>query len=147
MTLIIVLLLAIPAFSFVLYPLLRSGKRLMTMDEEERLSGLYQRRDTASENLKNAENDYESGILSEKDYMQARGQYSSRIAAILKEIEVNEKGVGINDRKERHIRRYVKGRYVVSRTENLVCHNCGAALNEKDRFCDQCGAKIQVKKS
>jgi hypothetical protein len=158
----IVLTLAVAAW--VLYPLWRPSTA-SEPGEDEPLRELLARRDATYSAIKELEFDYELGNLSPSDHRDLEAKYKDRAVSILKEIDAQSKGGGMEDEIERRVRalrRHPKapegpacpqcGEKVEARAKfcpgcgaelDLLCPQCGAGYGPGDRFCSQCGAALE----
>jgi len=135
MTLFIVLVLAIATLVFIVYPFFRRGSRSMDSGEDEKLRALYSKRDTAYSMLKELEFDFQSDILTERDYRDLESRYKSKAISILRDIDNLKKGAMVEGEIERQVLELRKGK-------GLVCPQCGTKCQEGNRFCSRCGTSL-----
>lgn len=94
--------LAAAAFAFVVYPIVSPRRHLYYLDdmlgvgEQKKLNYLYARRSVVYENLRDLDNEFQMGKLTEEDHQKLRDGLMTEAAGIVKEID------------EAHIRREVE---------------------------------------
>src|SRR3989304_10454428 len=105
MTVLVLLLLAVPAFALTLYPLFRPKPQVSTVRSvrEEELADLHSRRDSTYEALKDLEFEYQSGGLSERDYRDLEAKYKDRAIALIKRLDSAVAPGGAEDEIERQV--------------------------------------------
>ncbi|HEY2379555.1 MAG TPA: zinc-ribbon domain-containing protein, partial [Terriglobia bacterium] len=83
---------------------------------------------------------YKCGKLSDDDYRRIRGDMSTEAAAVLQEIETIESSKDL----DALIRREISARKNKSKsgTQTSACSSCGAANPPVNKFCADCGAKL-----
>ena len=135
MTVIVALILTVLTFAFVAFPLFRRRKRYGDSVEHEKLQGLYSERDTTYSMLKELEFDFQSGILTEGDYLDLEARYKGKAISILRNIDDVGKDAPVED----EIEKLVLG---LRRGKGRFCPQCGASVQESDRFCSSCGTSL-----
>jgi hypothetical protein len=142
MTFWLILLLAVPAFLFTLYPLLRPRPQanLLPTAGDEELEDLHARRDAAYEALKDLEFEFQSGGRSEKDYRDLEQKYKDRAISVLQRLDSMTAPSGIEEEIESQVLKLRKGKDAA--TEGTECSECGTASRPEDRFCTRCGASL-----
>ena len=135
MTVFIALVLAIATIVFITYPLFRRRSRSVDSGGDEKLRVLYSKRNTAYSMLKELEFDFQSGILTDRDYRDLEARYKSKAISILRDIDDLKKGTTVEEEIERQVLelRKEKGRF---------CPQCGAKCQKGDRFCSRCGTSL-----
>jgi hypothetical protein len=102
MDLVVVGIIAAAAFAFVIYPLVSPRRHLYYLDdmlganEQKKLNYLYARRNVVYDNLRDLDNEFQMGKLSQDDHQRLRDGLMAEAAGIVKEID------------EAHIRREVE---------------------------------------
>ncbi|HKW15805.1 MAG TPA: hypothetical protein VJS69_15070 [Candidatus Krumholzibacteria bacterium] len=102
MDLFVVGIIAAAAFAFVIYPLVSPRRHLYYLDdmlganEQKKLNYLYARRNVVYDNLRDLDNEFQMGKLSQDDHQRLRDGLMAEAAGIVKEID------------EAHIRREVE---------------------------------------
>jgi hypothetical protein len=102
MDLFVVGIIAAAAFAFVMYPLVSPRRHLYYLDdmlganEQKKLNYLYARRNVVYDNLRDLDNEFQMGKLSQDDHQRLRDGLMAEAAGIVKEID------------EAHIRREVE---------------------------------------
>jgi hypothetical protein len=102
MGLLLVGILGAIAFAFVVYPLVSPRRHLYYLDdmlganEQKKLNYFYARRNVVYDNLRDLDNEFQMGKLSESDHARLRDGLMAEAAEIVKEID------------EAHIRREVE---------------------------------------
>ena len=169
MTVLILLLLAVPAFALTLYPLFRPKPQATAVRSarDEEVADLHSRRDATYEALNDLKLEYQSGGLSERDYHDLEGKYQDRAFALMKRLDSATAPGGVEDEIEKQVLRLRKVKKETSdagapggtedeiekqimrlrkvKTEGggaSVCPSCKAATRPGDRFCPGCGADL-----
>ena len=102
MELLFIGIIAAVAFAFVIYPLVSPRRHLYYLDdmlgagEQKKLNYLYARRNVVYDNLRDLDNEFQMGKLSDTDHGRLRDGLMAEAAEIVKEID------------EAHIRREVE---------------------------------------
>ncbi len=125
---------------FVIMPIVNrndSGEEPIELDLD-RIT-LEEEKEEAYNALKEAEFDYETGKLSDKDYGIIKEKYSKIAVEAMQKIEKHEKQPSKKD-----------GVVGVAQEDTAKCANCGKTLPNGAKFCQSCGNKVkpqaQVKK-
>ena len=129
------LVLTVLTFAFVIYPFFKQRARSVEPAENENLQELRSERDTTYSMLKELEFDFQSGVLTEKDYQDLEARYKGKAISILKNMDDLEKGTGIEEEIERQV-------MALRQSQGWFCSQCGAKSREADRFCAHCGAGL-----
>ena len=96
-------------------------------------SDLIERKEAIYAAIKDIEFDYQMGKLSEEDFQELRQQYKDDAVKLLKKIDQKQK-------------KAVKGEAIRSKKNDATanfCWMCGTALVASDKFCANCGEKIE----
>jgi len=94
---------------------------------------LIERKEAIYAAIKDIEFDYQMGKLSKEDYHELRQQYKDEAVRLLKKIDHKQKKVI----KDETIRAKKKD------AQTNFCWMCGTALVAGERFCPNCGEKIE----
>lgn len=135
MTILFALLLAVLAFAFVSYPLLKRRSYSSDPSDTGELQELYSKRDTTYSMIKELEFDLQSGTLNKADHEDLSEKYKTKAVSLLRDIDNVEQGDDVETTIEKQILelRKRKGRF---------CSQCGVKAQENDRFCSQCGISL-----
>ncbi len=135
MIIFVALLLTVSAFAFIVYPLFKQRTHSEDSAEDKEFQESLSKRDTTYSMLKELEFDFQSGILTEKDYRDLEARYKRKAISILKDIDDLEKGTAVETEIEKQVLelRQGKGRF---------CPQCGAKYLTDDRFCSRCGVSL-----
>ncbi len=135
MTIFWALVLTVVTFGFIAYPLFKRRLGSGVSVEDEKFRELYSKRDTTYAMLKELEFDFQSGILTEEDYLDLEARYKRKAISILRDADDLEKGSEAEDEIEKQVQelRQGKGRF---------CTQCGKVFREGDRFCSRCGTNL-----
>lgn len=149
MTVLILLLLVVPAFALTLYPLFRAKLQVPIASgrsaRDEELADLHSRRDATYEALNDLKLEYQSGGLSERDYRDLEGKYKDRAFALMKRLDSATAPGGVEDEIEKQVLRLRKVKKESDASlipETLACPSCKAEYQKGDRFCSRCGTKL-----
>ena len=135
MTIAVGVVLTVLAFAFIAYPFFRQRLRSADSGDVEKIRELYSKRDTAYSMLKEIELDFQSGILTEEDYLDLETRYKRKAIAILKDIDNLEKGAEIENEIEKQV-------IELRRSKGQHCPQCRVKYKEDARFCSHCGANL-----
>lgn len=119
---------------YVVFPIVqartRAGRRVNSSNNHP--SELVERKQTIYAAIKDIEFDYQMGKLSKEDYQELRQQYKDEAVRLLKEIDQKEKKV-------------TKGAIRTNKKDAQAnfCWICGTALVIGEKFCPNCGEKIE----
>jgi len=135
MTIFIALVLAVLTFAFITYPFFRRRSRSVDSVEDEKLQELHSKRDTTYSMLKELEFDFQSGILTGKDYRDLEAKYKRKAVSLLKDIDGLKKDTGVEEQIEKQVME-------LRRSKGRFCPQCGGGYQEGDRFCSHCGKSL-----
>ncbi len=135
MTVFVAILLTVLTFGVVIYPFIRRGQRPADSGTDEKLQELRSERDTTYSMLKELEFDFQSGILTEKDYRDLEARYKRKAISTLRDIDDAGKGGGVEEEIEKQVQE-------IRRSKGKFCPQCGARCQEGDRFCSHCGTSL-----
>lgn len=82
-----VLILAIPALAFALFPLFRRTEEPAPISDESSVQALMEEKVQLLRAIRELEFDHQAGHLSSEDYQQVRARYETRVATLLEEID------------------------------------------------------------
>lgn len=135
MTNIIFVLLSLLVSFFVVLPILQARSARHGRDAgkgNHRATDLEERKETIYAAIKDIEFDHEMGKLSDEDFHELRQQYKQEAIALLKEMDSIEKRPGARRGKsDGHVK------------AAQFCWQCGSQLASSDKFCPECGQKVQ----
>lgn len=123
-------------------PLFRKENTLESAIIEETEWDLLQRKkEVVLSNIQDLDFEYKCGKLSEEDYQKIRGEMSAEAAVVFQEIESIESAADL----DALIRREISARKGKSKASvpTTACSSCGAANPAANKFCAECGAKLQ----
>jgi predicted RNA-binding Zn-ribbon protein involved in translation (DUF1610 family) len=153
----IVILLSIGVIGYVAYPLIfKREENLSWTDSSSAVSyslrELQRKKETIYLAIKELDFDYKMGKLSEGDYQQLRQQLKTDATLILQqidELEKNRYGESLEDQIEKEILAFRKKKKARSQihtsdvTSEVKCPNCHKLLAAQDKFCSECGTRVQ----
>lgn len=154
----VVILLSVAVVFYVGYPLIfkredqTSGGGLTSVDEPH-LRELLRKKENIYLAIKELEFDYKMGKLSEGDYQQLKERLKRDATLILQhidEIEVSQYGESLDDQIEKEILAFRKKKKIKVPVSSLEapsetkCPNCYKLLNLYDKFCSECGTRVQL---
>ncbi len=129
----LITIISVASVVFVVMPIINkddSGEEPIELDID-RIS-LEEEKEEAYNALKEAEFDYETGKLSDKDYGIIKEKYSKIAVEAMQKIEKHEKQPSEKD-----------GAVSVAQEGTAKCANCGKALPNGAKFCQSCGNKVK----
>ena len=165
LTILIALLIIIPALAFVIWPLFFPSANVMVDDmDENRLADLVQRKDTVLQSIKELEFDLHTSKISQADFQLLTTRLRHRAIGLMRQIDKVAPEVGaLEEVLEKEILRLRKidgslshaarngsgpqtSQKVITPTEEPTrfCHQCGAQTDVDDRFCAKCGVALKV---
>lgn len=165
-----ILILAIGVAVFVALPFFRNRLEEASPQEEsdtsnnpseEKFRRLNIEKESLYKALKEIDFDYELGKLSKEDYEELQKKYKLEAASILKEIDdirIRAISIDLDEEAEKEIRilsetiltddeeiekEILKARKSRSKDNTkLICSGCGKEFESDDRFCSNCGNKL-----
>lgn len=146
----VVILLAVAVVLYVGYPLVfkRENPNFVNnpaSPDRYHLRELLGKKEKAYLAIKEVEFDYKMGKLSEGDYQQLRDQLKRDATVILQQIdkiEIHQYGESLEDQIEREILAFRKKKKEA--TSEIKCPSCHKLLNPHNKFCSECGTRIQL---
>jgi len=133
MNIIPLILVAVLAAGFTLWPLLTSvGGRVRRSRQDTAVGRLELRKATLLDNIADLDFEHAMGKLSDEDHRGLRATLEAQAIAVLEQIEVLRQAGVIETEAEADVK--------VQR----FCHQCGEGLPQGARFCPACGASLQV---
>jgi hypothetical protein len=145
MTLLVILLVMLAAFTVVGWPLVSSAR-----DARREPGGssprndLIARRDAAYGAIKELDFEYQLGNLSESDYEGLRVRYRREAAAILRELDTVARGAGAGEASSNGPAIPAMVAPVASAQAVPPCPSCGRSTEAGDRHCGSCGAHLEA---
>lgn len=128
--------------AFIVTPIFRSHARKDYSNNKGvnyKGADLIDRKETIYSHIKDIEFDYEMGKLSKEDFENLRQRYKDEAVEVLKEIDrIYGKPVKAKKMLSKQKRSKTDGKQAAN-----FCWICGAALADSDRFCPNCGNKIE----
>ena len=108
--------------------------------EETEWDLLLRKKEVVLGNIQDLDFEYKCGKLSESDYQQVRKEMMGEVAAVLERIHNIEASLDLDTL----IRREITARKDTSAKTSLLisCPSCGANNPPKNKFCAECGAKL-----
>jgi ribosomal protein L40E len=121
-------------------PLFRKDNSLESAIIEETEWDLLQRqKEILLGNIQDLDFEFKCGKLSDTDYKQVRGEMTSEIAVVLEHIDQLEKSLDLDVL----IRRETDARKGPAKSKaQTFCGTCGAKNPPSNRFCSECGTKL-----
>lgn len=139
---ILIALIVVLVVVMVAYPLFKPLAVLRPESSHPVLEELVSQRDAMYAAIKDLENEYATGKLSETDYRSLRAKYEAKAVALLQELDrvvAKLPQVETDDAIEREVAQWRRA----SRKGALQCPKCGASYAAADVFCAQCGASLR----
>ena len=106
--------------------------------EETEWDLLLRKKEILLGNIQDLDFEYKCGKLSETDHQQVRKEMTGEVAGVLERIHAIEASLDL----DALIRREVTARKDPPKTALHECPSCGANNPKKNKFCAECGAKI-----
>jgi len=120
-------------------PLFRKEETLESAILEETEWDLLQRKkEVILGNVQDLDFEYKCGKLSESDHEKIRSEMMGEAAHVLEEIDKLESSLDL----DALISREVSSRRVHAKSKAAACAACGAKNPASNRFCAECGAKL-----
>jgi hypothetical protein len=148
-TIVLALLIAALAVSFVVWPLLAPNGvgRTVLVDEAGPLTELIQRKDMLLLSIKEMEFDHQTGKLSDEDFQRLDQRLRQQAIALLRQIEkVAPASTELESELEEAIRRQrkVQTQPAVRTLEEpkVSCPRCQNPVSAGDNFCPKCGLAL-----
>lgn len=160
-TLLLALLLSLAALAYVVLPLLSKQPPLLPV-EDDRLTDLLARKDSAVRALKELEFDHQVGKISEEDYQRFNQRLSRQAITLIQQLEkIKPESVELDERLEteiaqrRQAHQSAKPQKVTSgvaisaplataSAATRFCTECGAKVDTTFKFCANCGAPLKA---
>lgn len=109
--------------------------------EETEWDLLQRKKEILLGNIQDLDFEFKCGKLSESDYKQVRAEMTADIAVALDHIDQLEKSLDLDVL----IRRETDQRKGGSKTKTqLACESCGAPNPPSNKFCAECGARLNL---
>ncbi len=137
-TIIVFVLLTAVISTYVIMPLIQARSRKVDLGRESsnhRAIDLIERKESIYSAIKEIEFDHEMGKISEDDFKELRQQYKQEAVDLLKKIDTFQK------RKTRPTKQ--KGKKKSGIQAMNYCWMCGTAISNDDKFCLNCGNKLE----
>lgn len=136
------ILMALGAFTAVVYPFVRPKEGVGAAPKGGSLKEINYRRDHTFSLFKELENDYQSGTLSKEDYDTIGVQYRNQAVSILKELDdiQNETSEVLRKRDEDIEKEIIRLR----KHNGRFCAYCGAQQDPGILFCPDCGKRLKT---
>ena len=121
---------------YVVFPIVQARTQAgswRTPSSNNHASDLIERKEAIYAAIKDIEFDYQMGKLSKEDYQELRQQYKQEAVHLLKKIDQKQKKV-------------MKSDSIGAKKKDAqanFCWMCGTALVTSDKFCANCGEKIE----
>ena len=155
-TLIVALLLSLAALAYVVLPLLSKQPPLLQV-EDDRLTDLLARKDTALRAIKELEFDHQVGKIGGEDYARFRERLNRQAIGLIQQLEkITPESVVLDQELEQAIAQQRRAQTPVLSSSNgataptpavagkRFCTQCGAQIGERHKFCGNCGAPIEA---
>ncbi|MBX3015708.1 MAG: zinc-ribbon domain-containing protein [Caldilineaceae bacterium] len=160
-TLLFALLISLAALAYVVLPLVRQQSPLLPV-EDERLTDLLSRKDTALRAIKALEFDHQMGKMSEEDFLRFNQRLRRQAIVLIQQIEkIRPESALLDEQVEAAIARARQQRNASSLATgeatpvppSLVgataatpparfCTQCGTQLDASHKFCSNCGTPV-----
>lgn len=156
-TLTFALLLSLAALAYVVLPLLTKQPPLLQV-EDDRLTELLARKDSALRALKELEFDHQVGKISEEDYQRFNQRLSRQAIGLIQQLEkITPESSALDEQLEAEIAQRRRAQPSVNSQPPAkiapasvpapagalrFCTQCGAQLDPNHKFCGNCGTPI-----
>ena len=121
-------------------PLFRKENTLESaIIEETEWDLLLRKKEVLLGNIQDLDFEYKCGKLSESDYSQVRREMANEVGAVLEHIHHLEKSLDLDALIRREIAARKDG---TPKSSQNVCPSCSANNPPKNKFCAECGAKL-----
>lgn len=140
---ILIALIVIAVVVIVAYPLFKPVPIVAPESSHPVLEELVSQRDAMYAAIKDLENEYATGKLSETDYRSLRAKYEAKAVALLQELDrvvATLPRPETDDAIEREVARL---RRAAAQEDALTCPQCGAPYAAEDVFCAKCGTSLR----
>ncbi|MFC1466629.1 MAG: zinc-ribbon domain-containing protein [Candidatus Brachytrichaceae bacterium NZ_4S206] len=150
-TILLGLALLIVVVVVVALPLL--DRKTPAIQPPSRREALEQERRAVISAIRELDFDYRTGKIGDADYKRLREAQVARGAQILRELaELNDEESDVDAEIEAQIARLrtvwsADGRSRAGLPSAIICPSCGHAAGAKDKFCPQCGQRLDPQKS
>lgn len=133
---------------YVLIPLFKgSGSNLdLELTAETEMDRLLDRKAVVYKNLRDLEQDYRMGRLSESDFRRLEADYKNEAAMILQSLDRMSASRDLDDTMEKAVaaRKVSAGLSGPAQARNAShCPSCGAEVIPGKRFCADCGRRLE----
>jgi hypothetical protein len=126
-------------------PLFRKESTLESaVIEETEWDLLLRKKEVILGNIQDLDFEYKCGKLSESDYKQVRGEMAGDVARVLDQIHQLETSLDLDALIRREIDARRGGKKKPDRRANRGCPSCGSANPPANKFCAECGAKLNA---
>ncbi len=149
MTIVFILVLAIAAFGFTLYPLFRASSRGV---EEFPLGGSAQVHvlaslDSARRAMEDLESDFESGVIAQAEYDRLKAEQEADKAVVQRKINDPVDSGDSDSYIERQVSQLRAHRPQREAAAGVAshCRRCGSQAAKGDLYCARCGNVLRVK--
>ena len=132
-------LIILAACAFILYPLFRSSTRYQKIAQGKRshTAELLHRKKLVFDTIKDLEFDRSTGKLSREDFEQLHREHENSVKQIDEQLKSVKKAGAVEASLEKEIRQIT-----AKMQTGLFCSSCGKRLQNDDKFCSRCGAKV-----
>ena len=139
------LLIGVGSVVYICRPLFvkRDDKKIQKTKRKGRHAVLLEHRDSFYSAIKELDFDHRMGKVEDEDYQRMREDYTQRAATVLKELDRSDGRSRIAGEIEREVDAVRKKSQPKAQAGGVFCTSCGARIKDKDRFCAQCGSKIE----
>jgi hypothetical protein len=139
-------LLGAGALAAICVPLFRKENSLESaIIEETEWDLLLRKKEVLLGNIQDLDFEYKCGKLSETDYQQVRQEMAGEVARVLEHIHGLEASLDLDALIRREIAARKDGPQKSSqKISQNSCPNCGSNNSAKNKFCAECGAKLNT---
>ena len=140
------LLIGVGSVVYICRPLFikRDDKKIRPTKRKGRHAVLLEHRDSLYSAIRELEFDHRMGKVEDEDYRRMREDYTQRAATVLKELDRSDGRSRIASEIEREVAVVRNKSQPKAQAGGVFCTSCGAGIKDKDRFCAQCGSKIEM---
>lgn len=140
---ILIALIVMVVVGIVAYPLFNPRTFALPEPIHPELEELASQRDAMYTAIKDLENEYATGKLSEADYRSLRAKYEAKAVALLQELDRVVATLPRPETEDAIEREVARLRRAGAKESALTCPQCSAPYAAEDIFCAKCGTLLR----